>query len=593
MILEKINNPDDLKEIKDIAKLETLAEEIRGAILTKASTFGGHVGSNLGLVETTIALHYVFNSPIDKFIFDVSHQCYTHKILTGRREAFTDPALYSSVSGFTDPKESEHDNFKIGHSATSISLACGLAKARDLKGTKENVIAIIGDGALSGGEAMEGLDFAGSELKSNLIVIVNDNQMSIAENHGGIYGNLQLLRETNGEAECNLFKAFGFDYRYIGQGNDLSTLIDCFKEIKDIDHPIVVHINTIKGKGYSFAENDKENWHWRRPFDINTGELSNPFNGPSYDKVLNDYLFEKMEKDPTVVAFAAGTPLSSAFTLEKRTKAGRQFVDVGIAEEHAIAMIAGVAKNGGKPVFTTDSTFYQRVYDQIFQELCINNLPATMLLRNATVWGQSDETHLGFFDIPIFSNIPNLVYLAPTNKQEYLAMLDWSIEQQNHPVAIKIPRYVMDNKYDVMTVYDEINKYQLCKDGEKIALLALGDFFQMGDEVCDMVKEKLGIDAMLINPRYITGIDSDMLDTVYEKCSLVITLEDSALTGGFGQRISSYLAAKGHITVKNYGLKTKLIDRYKAAELLKENRLEPELIFEDIEEFLKNENNRR
>ncbi|MGN0471566.1 MAG: 1-deoxy-D-xylulose-5-phosphate synthase [Lachnospiraceae bacterium] len=582
MILDRIDTPEDLKSIQRMEDLEELAQDIRNVILAKASTYGGHVGSNLGLVETTIALHYVFDSPKDRFVFDVSHQCYTHKILTGRKNAYIDPIHYSDVSGFTDPKESEHDCFKIGHSATSISLACGLAKAREQRGTHENIIAVIGDGALGGGEALEGLNFAGTEIQSNLIIIVNDNQMSIAENHGGLYKHLALLRESNGESECNIFKALGFAYKYVKEGNDIESLISIFQDIKDIPYPIVIHINTVKGKGYPFAEKDKENWHWRRPFDLKTGELISPFSGESYDRILNDYLFQKMKNDKMVVAYAAGTPLTSAFTFDKRKEAGTQFVDVGIAEEHAIAMIAGMAKAGGKPVFTTDSTFYQRVYDQVFQELCINCLPATMLFRNATVWGMTDETHLGFFDIPIFSNIPNLVYLAPTNKQEYLAMLDWSIEQNKYPVAIKIPRFVMEAHYPVQTDYDILNRYQTCVNGQQIAILALGDFFQIGEELLSLLGESLGINATLINPRYASGIDEILLNDLKIEHSLVITLEDGVVEGGFGQKIAGFYSRDNDMRVLNYGLAKEFVDRYKANELLERNRLKPSLILEDI-----------
>lgn len=580
-MIERVNNPDDLKKM-DLNELKTLAEEIRTALITKASSYGGHVGSNLGIVEATIALHYVFNSPVDKFVFDVSHQCYTHKILTGRKAAFLDPEKYTSVSGFTNPLESEHDFFRIGHSATSISLACGLAKARDLRRVNENIVAIIGDAALGGGEALEGLNFAGSELETNLIILVNDNQMSIAEDHGGLYKNLKDLRDSSGMCEHNLFKAIGFDYRYVKDGNDLESMISALREVKDIDHPVVIHICTKKGKGYKFAEEDKENWHWRRPFDINTGELTDPINGKSYDKILNDYLLEKMSKDENVVAFAAGVPLTSAFTKEKRDIAGKQFVDVGIMEEHAIAMIAGVAANGGKPVFTTDCTFYQRVYDQVSQEVCINNLPVTMLVRNATVWGMTDVTHLGFFDIAMFGNIPNLVYLAPTNREEYLAMLDWSIEQNKYPVAIRIPRYVIDAKYEVNTNFEDINKFQVVERGSKVAIIALGDFFQMGEDTRNLLLEETGISATLINPRYASGIDEALLTELSSDHEIIFTLEDGIIEGGFGAKVSSFLGKYKGVATKNYGLKKEFLDRYNSKNVLKENRLEPELIIEDI-----------
>lgn len=580
-MIENINNPMELKKL-NFDELKILASEVRKTLLRKASVCGGHVGSNLGIVEITIALHYVFQSPIDKFVFDVSHQCYTHKILTGRKSAFLNPMFYSEVSGFTNPAESEHDLFRIGHSATSISLACGLAKARDIKNAKENIIAIIGDAALGGGEAFEGLNFAGSELCSNLIIIVNDNQMSIADNHGGLYKNLKELRDSSGLCNHNIFKSLGLDYRYVENGNDLESIISVLTEINNIDHPIIIHVNTKKGKGYKFSEEDKEDWHWRRPFNLETGELTHPFNGESYDKILNDFLLEKMSKDRAVVAFVAGVPLTAAFTKEKRMIAGKQFVDVGIMEEHAISMAAGVAANGGKPVFTTDCTFYQRVYDQIAQDVCINKLPVTMLIRNATVWGMTDVTHLGFFDIALFSNIPNLVYLAPTNREEYFAMLDWSIEQKEHPVAIKIPRYVLNAKYEINKAFDDINKFQIVEQGNKVAILALGDFFEIGENIRMILKEKANISATLINPRFASGVDTDMLTNLQKDHSIFITLEDGIIEGGFGQKISSFLGESKNISIKNYGLKKKFLDRYNIKDVMIKNRLVPELIVDDI-----------
>ena len=411
MYIEKIKTPNDLKELT-IQQCNDLAAEIRNVLLTKASEVGGHLSSNLGMVEATIALHYVFNSPKDKIVFDVSHQCYTHKILTGRKNAFLKPEQYKAVSGYTNPDESEHDIFKVGHTATSISLACGLAKARDLNGKMENVIAIIGDGSLSGGEAFEGLDFGGSELNSNLIIIFNDNGMSIADNHGGIYKNLSELRESEGKAQNNLFKAFGYDYCFVKDGNDVSALVQAFSSVKDIDHPVVVHICTVKGKGCEFAEKDKEGSHWVRPFDLTTGQEKNQFSGERYDRIVRDHLIEKMKEDPKLTTIIAAVPDALSFSEDKRKIVGKQFIDVGIAEEHAVALAAGIARNGGKPVFATMSTFFQRTYDQISQELCINKCSATLLVANASVYAVNDVTHIGIFDIPLISNIPNMVYLA-------------------------------------------------------------------------------------------------------------------------------------------------------------------------------------
>jgi len=587
MYIEKINNPDDLKKMS-IRECYELAAEIRNVLVKKASEVGGHLASNLGMVEASIAMHYVFDSPKDKIVFDVSHQSYTHKILTGRKEAFIDPEQYNLISGFTNPDESGHDHFKIGHTSTAVSLACGLAKARDLDGGKENIIAVIGDGALSGGEALEGLDFGGSELNSNLIIILNDNDRSIAENHGGLYKNLSELRESEGKAENNLFKAFGYDYYFVKDGNDLKALTDAFRTVKDTDHPVVVHICTTKGKGYVFAEKDKERFHWVRPFDLETGKGKNQFSGERYDKIIRDFLIEKMRSDPKVTTILAAVPDALSFSEDKRKLVGRQLIDVGIAEEHAIALAAGIAKGGGKPVFATLSTFYQRTYDQISQELCINHCAATLIVVNASVYAVNDATHIGIFDIPLLSNIPDLVYLAPTNKQEYLAMLDWSIEQGTYPVAIRAPRNgVFYAKSKVQTDYSELNKYEVVKSGEKAAVIALGDFFQMGEKVIELLSEKSGISATLINPRYITGIDGELFSSLAENHSVIITLEDGVLNGGFGEKVASYYGPNKEIIVLNYGLRKEFLDYYNLNEVLWRNRLVPELIFEDIQSALK------
>lgn len=581
MYIEKINSPKDLKKL-NMDECEILAEEIRKALLKKASLQGGHLASNLGVVELTMGIHYVFDVPKDKVIFDVSHQCYTHKILTGRNHAFIDPDQYKSVNGYTNPKESEYDCFRVGHTATSLSLACGMAKARDLNGKKENIIAVIGDGSLSGGEALEGLDFGGADIKGNLIIIVNDNQMSIAEDHGGIYRNLKELRENNGNAQNNLFRAFGYDYRFVKNGNDLREVITALKEVKNIGHPVVVHVCTIKGKGYGYAETHKEKTHWVRPFEIETGEEKNPFNGERYDRIMRDYLLQKMKADKKVTTMIAAVPDSLAFSQKYRIEAGEQFIDVGIAEEHAVSMAAGLAKNGCKPVFVTMSTFFQRTYDQISQELCINEMPVTLLVINASVYSVNDVTHIGIFDIPMMSNIPNLVYLAPTNKQEYLAMMEWSIEQNQYPVAIRAPRNgVFYAKNDVDVNYSDINKYKIVKSGQKIAIIALGDFFQMGEELIMEIEKQLGINATLINPRFITGLDEEMLEKLEKNHNIVITLEDGILDGGFGQKIASFYGTS-EMNVFNYGLKKEFLDQYDLKKVMEKNHLQPDLIINDL-----------
>lgn len=578
MYIEKINGPEDVKKL-NIEEMTALAEEMRHALLKRASIHGGHFGPNFGMVEAIIALHYVFESPKDKMVFDVSHQTYPHKMLTGRKDAYLYEEHYDDVTGYSCPQESEHDHFTIGHTSTSISLACGLAKARDLRWESANVIAIIGDGSLSGGEALEGMDFA-AELDSNMIIVVNDNDMSIAENHGGLYSNLKLLRETNGQAECNLFKAMGLDYVYVDHGNDLRELIGAFKQVKDSKKPVVVHINTLKGKGYKPAEEHKEEWHWHLPFDIETGKSHFP-EVEDYSSVTCEYLIEKMKKDPTVVTITSGTPTILGFTQEKRKQAGRQFVDVGIAEETAVALASGIAKGGGKPVYGVYSSFIQRTYDQISQDLCIDGNPATIVVYTGSVFGMTDVTHLGLQDIPMLSNIPGLVYLAPTTKEEYLSMLDWSVEQKEMPVAIKLPGgdMISDGR-EVTKDWSQLNTYEVTEKGSKIALIGLGTFYSLALQTAEML-EKKGIHATVINPYYITGLDKGLLEKLKADHDTVVTLEDGILNGGFGEKIARFYGSSD-MKVYNYGLKKEFLDRYDVNEVLKENHLTAEQIVNDV-----------
>lgn len=578
MYIEKINGPEDVKKL-NIEEMTALAEEMRHALLKRASIHGGHFGPNFGMVEAIIALHYVFESPKDKMVFDVSHQTYPHKMLTGRKDAYLYEEHYDDVTGYSCPQESEHDHFTIGHTSTSVSLACGLAKARDLRGESANVIAIIGDGSLSGGEALEGMDFA-AELDSNMIIVVNDNDMSIAENHGGLYSNLKLLRETNGQAECNLFKAMGLDYVYVDHGNDLRELIGAFKQVKDSKKPVVVHINTLKGKGYKPAEEHKEEWHWHLPFDIETGKSNFP-EVEDYSSVTCEYLIEKMKKDPTVVTITSGTPTILGFTQEKRKQAGRQFVDVGIAEETAVALASGIAKGGGKPVYGVYSSFIQRTYDQISQDLCIDGNPATIVVYTGSVFGMTDVTHLGLQDIPMLSNIPGLVYLAPATKEEYLSMLDWSVEQKEMPVAIKLPGgdMISDGR-EVKKDWSQLNTYEVTEKGSKIALIGLGTFYFLALQTAEML-EKKGIHATVINPYYITGLDEGLLEKLKADHDTVVTLEDGILNGGFGEKIARFYGSSD-MKVYNYGLKKEFLDRYDVNEVLKENHLTAEQIVNDV-----------
>lgn len=580
MYIEKINQPTDVKNLNS-EQLHVLADEMRQALLQKLSKHGGHFGPNLGMVEATIALHYVFNSPTDKIVYDVSHQSYPHKMLTGRKDAFLYEDKYDDVSGYSNPDESDHDFFTIGHTSTSVSLACGLAKGRDLKGDSENIIAVIGDGSLSGGEALEGLDFA-SELNSNLIIVVNDNDMSIAENHGGLYKNLKQLRDTDGKSECNLFKSMGLDYVFVKDGNDIDSLITAFEQVKDSTYPVVVHICTQKGKGYKIAEENKENWHYCGPFNLETGKSDmSQDGGEDYSSITADILLKKMKKDKTVVGITSATPTVFGFTEDKRKEAGSQFVDVGIAEETAVALASGIAKNGGKPVYGVYSTFIQRTYDQLSQDLCINNSPATILVYWASVYGMNDVTHLGIYDIPMMSNIPNLVYLAPTTKEEYLAMLDWSIEQNDHPVAIRVPISVVSDGKKVTKDFSKLNEYEVTQNGSKIAIVALGSFYSVGAKTAEIIENKTGVKPTLINPIYITGTDDKLLEQLKENHDIVITVEDGVLDGGFGEKIARFYS-NSDIKVLNYGLKKEFLDRYNPEEIVKANRLTPEQIAEDV-----------
>ena len=572
MYLENIHSPKDVKALS-MEQLHQLAGEIRQGVLNRDSNIGGHVGPNLGIVEATIAMHYVFNAPKDKFVFDVSHQSYPHKMLTGRGFGYYDNNRFQEISGYSSPAESpEYDTFELGHTSTSISLATGLQKARDIKGTDERIVVLIGDGSLSGGEALEGLDEAG-ELGTGIIIIVNDNEMSIAENHGGLYKNLALLRQTNGQAECNLFRAMGLDYVYVEDGNNVETLIQTFESVKDTQRPVVVHIHTLKGKGYTPAETDKERWHWSMPFDIATGKLKDSSNAENYGELTGAFLLEEMKHDPHLVAVTSGTPTVAGFFRSRREEAGKQFVDVGIAEEQAVAMISGMAKGGIRPVYNVYSTFIQRTYDQIAQDLCINGNPALINVFMGSVFGMNDITHIGFYDIPMLSNIPNLVYLAPTCWEEYRAMMKWGISQTSHPVAIRVPGGAVthsNRRFD--EDYSRLDRFEKTRQGSDIAIVALGAFHALGEQLAEALKEKRGVNATLINPRFITGLDKEMLEDLKKDHHTVVTLEDGALEGGFGEKIARFYGPSD-MKVHCFGVKKGLYDRYDYQQMLKDNNL--------------------
>lgn len=582
-VLNKVNNPDDLKHLS-LSEMNELADEMRNLIIKKVNTTGGHMGPNLGIIEATIAFHYVFNSPYDKIVFDVSHQCYPHKILTGRKEGFLNPDNYLKYTGYTAPEESEHDLFKVGHTSTAASLACGLAKARDLKGEGGNVVALVGDGSLSGGEALEGLDNAAT-LNSNIIIIINDNDMSIAENHGGVYKNLQELKETNGQSQNNFFKTLGFDYYYVGEGNNIEKLIETFKQVKDIDHPTIVHIHTQKGHGLKVAEENKEAFHWIMPGTLDENSSENIEYPESYTSLTLDFILNKAKEDERLMVVNAATPGVFGFSSDFRAKLGKHYTDVGIAEEHAVAYSSALAKGGAKPIFAVMSSFVQRTYDQISQDLCLNNSPLAMLVYWGGISGQ-DCTHLCVFDIPLISNIPNMVYLAPTNKEEYLSMLEYAYSQNERPVAIRVPNCdLISTGSSDMTDYSQLNKYKMAEKGGKVAIIGLGDFFELGRRAKEEIKKRYGIDSTLINPRFITGIDEDMLESLKSDHDIVITLENGVLDGGFGEKITRFYG-NSNMKVLNYGAKKEFTDRIPENILYDRYRLKPELIADDLKSLI-------
>lgn len=576
MLLTQTTTPEDVKALNR-AELPQLCSEIRHAILESSATVGGHVAPNLGVVELTVALHRVFNSPTDKIVFDVSHQTYAHKALTGRAYTYIDPERYGEASGFANPDESEHDLFAMGHTSTSVSLGCGLAHARDLAGDTYNVITVIGDGSLSGGLAFEGFNNA-AELDSNLIIIVNDNDQSIAENHGGLYRNLAELRASNGTCERNVFRAMGLDYRYLDAGNDVLALVDALQELRDIDRPIVLHVSTAKGKGFEPAQSDPERWHHVGPFDMATGRKLCPGH-PSepaprtYADITGEALSAAIERDPQVVGITAATPYIMGFTPELRAAAGKQFVDVGIAEEHAVTFATALARSGAKPVFGVYGTFLQRAYDELWHDLCLNDAPATILVFGASIFGTTSETHLSFFDISMLGGLPNMRYLAPACMEEYLSMLSWSLDHREHPAAIRVPGIGLVSRPDLAPAEDTdygIARYDVVRQGRDVAVLALGDFFELGERMANRLAAEYGIEATLVNPRFATELDREFLDSLAVEHRVVVTLEDGILDGGWGERVACYLACTP-LRARTFGIAKGFPDRYDPNELLAQN----------------------
>lgn len=567
--LSAIHSPLDIKGY-NMDELSLLSEELRAALLQKLSVHGGHVGPNLGVVEATVALHYVFDAPDDEIVFDVSHQSYIHKMLTGRIQAFIDPTHYNDVTGYTSPSESKYDLFEIGHTSTSIALATGLAKARDLKGGKQNVVAFIGDASLGGGMALEALNFAPT-LGSNFILVINDNQHSIAENHGELYNHLTALRDSDGQDPNNIFKALGYEYIYVGEGNDIRSLIRAFKDVKGTDHAVVVHINTMKGKGLPVAEANKETFHYHGPFNLKTGAPKMDDNAESYTAAIAERLLESMKSDKDISVLTAGTPGSFGFDPVMRKAAGKQFIDVGIAEQDMVAMAAGMARGGARPVVGVISTFLQRAYDQLSHDIAINNLPVVMLDFYCGIFAMNDVTHLGLFDVAMVSNIPNIVMLSATNMEEYLAMYDMAISQTEHPIIIRTPGGAV--RHADREVNKDFFRYDVVEKGNEIAIIAEGAMFANAEKAVEILKSK-GYTPTLINPRILSEVDSETLDTLAD-FKHVVTIDDGIIDGAFGEKVSVYLAKKG-VRVTCLGLKKEFMDRYDYNTVLIDNNLTPE-----------------
>lgn len=597
MYLEHIAGPADVKALPD-NQLPSLCEEMRRAIIGSSAVVGGHVAPNLAVVELTVALHRVFDSPEDKIILDVSHQCYAHKMLTGRARAFLDPMRYEDVSGFTNPRESEHDHFAVGHTSTAASLACGLAKARDLRGDSYDVVAVIGDGSLSGGAEFEGLDWA-AEQGGNMIFVINDNEWSIAPDAGGIYRTLAELRATKGAAENNYFRSLGLDYRYLEDGHDVLALERALTDLRGCDHPCVLHVHTVKGRGYAPAEADPESWHHVGPFDARTGKLASRRKVRSLDEEERDYaqltggfLLRRMAADPDVVAISAATPYIMGFGPERREAAGEQFVDVGIAEGHAVTFATALAQAGARPVLGVYGTFLQRGFDQLMHDAALNAAQITLLVFGCSAHGTTDATHLGFFDIPMLGCVPGLTYLAPTCAEEYLTMLDWSLSRPAGscgPVAIRVPAagYVNRPSFAPLSDYSfpAMDLSHACT-GTEAALLALGDFYCLGEEACRELESR-GVAATLVNPRCANIVDSRGLDALVAKGTrLVVTLEDGCVDGGFGARVSSALSGRDGVRVVSLGLPKAFEDRYDVNELLERRGLTPRAIADRVEREL-------
>ena len=579
MELTDIQIPSDLRDCS-IAELEVIAQHIRNLIIHRTSHIGGHIGSSPGATDIIVALHHVFGLDDAQFIFDISHQSYAHKILTGRHEGFKNIDKFHTISGYSNPAESTHDAFHLGHASTSLSLACGLMIGRDLQHRTHPIIAMIGDGALSGGEAYEALNHL-STMSSQCLIIINDNEQSIAENHGGLYTHLQQLRETNGESPNNIFKALGFSYRYIDDGNSLTSLIHAVKNCKDEITPTVLHIHTTKGYGYDKAIANPEGFHNPSGFDIDTGETKKRYTN-SYESIVAKQLIDTLEQNKATCIVTAATPGGFCLTKDIREKLGAQYIDVGIAEEHATTLLAGIAHNGGTPILPIYSTFLQRAYDQIINDLCINNSNALILVYRASIYGNKDMTHLGFNDISMLGNMPNLMYLAPTTVEELESSIRYGLEHHNHPIAIRIPVGTpINNTAQSNTIDNPVTSYDITQSGNTIAIIGVGNFYNKAVELSHAIREATHISPTIVKPLCISSLDTDTLNELTKDHHIVITLEDGELEGGYGQKIASYYG-KTSMKVLNYGISKQFYDRYKPEDVLQQNHLDFEHILDDI-----------
>ncbi|MDU3887145.1 MAG: 1-deoxy-D-xylulose-5-phosphate synthase [Veillonella sp.] len=580
MKLSQIHSADDLKQCTE-AELVEIAREIRDVIIHRTSIQGGHVGPSLGATDIILALHYVFNCPDDKIIFDISHQSYAHKILTNRLEGFMEENKFCTVSGYSNPCESNCDLFHLGHASTALSLACGLVIGRDLNQTKENIIALIGDGALSGGEAFEALNHLAT-MQSNCIVIINDNDQSIAENHGGLYKHLKELRDTNRTCTNNIFKALGFDYRYIEEGNSVLSLIAEFKSVINYPRPIILHIRTTKGFGYKAAEMAPEDFHNPSSFDVKTGTV-NKNHDNTYESIVAKELITQLEINKSACIITAATPGGFCLTPEIRQKLGAQYIDVGIAEEHAMTLLAGIARANAKPILPIYSTFLQRAYDQLINDVCINNSNALILVYRASIYGTKDITHLGFSDIPMLTNIPNLTYIAPTTAEELQASIQFGLQHHDYPIAIRVPVGALNHKpLGSQGITDvSIRSWETVQEGREIAIVGVGNFYRRALALTEAIKAKYAITPTVIKPLLISELDIALLDRLQKNHSLIITLEDGVIDGGFGQKIAAYYG-RHNLKVMNYGIQKGFYDRYNPDELLRDNHMGIDQILQDI-----------